>query len=499
MIVDLDFRSPDSYRQFLAIRRLPRYGFQGRSMIVPDEYAHLIGLEAGRADEIDYTPSPFAYDYQEAITRMALNRRKFAAFVDCGLGKTLMILEYSRYVRDKKRKRVLIVAPLMVCEQTVDEYGKFYTDGQAPQYIPAAMLQSWLNGHGPEIGITNYESIREGLEPGNLGALVLDESSFLKSAYGAWGTRLIELGKGLKWKFSLTGTPAPNDRIEFANQAVFLDQHRTVNAFLARYFVNRGETANRWELKPHALKPFYRDLSSWCIFLSDPTVYGWRSMGDIPPIHTHIEDVPLTFEQSMAVDDLELKTCRYDKKGRRISKGGIGKRSKLSQIGKGSYEGQPVGTLKYDHAQSRVDSWPEESTIIWCRYNYEQDEMEKKFPGCASIHGSTPYEKRRELIADFVGGRRKVLISKAKVLGFGLNLQIATRHYFSSCEDSFESFYQCVKRSNRIGSTKPLNVHIAVTEIERPMMQNVLDKRDRIDADTRMQEELFKTFELAKG
>lgn len=652
MLLDLDFKSPESYQQFLAVRRLPHYGIDGRRMVVPDEYAHAIGLEVEQSEHVDYEPASYLYDYQAAISRLAIHKKRFACFMECGTGKSTIILEFGRHVSKKQKKRTLILTPLMVAEQLSRESEKFY--GEPIQLVRAVNLQKWLDGEGEMLAVTNYEAIREGLTRGKLGALILDESSSIKQHGAKWGTRLIELGKGLEYKLSCTGTPAPNDRIEFANQAVFLDRHRTVNAFLARYFVNRGQTQNRWELKPHALKPFYKDLSAWCIFLSDPTVYGWRSLGDIPEIITHIEEVPLTFDQQMAVDDLEEKTCRYDKKGRKISRGGIGKRSKLAQIAKGTYNGEDVGTLKYHYAKERIDSWSDtESTIIWCRYNYEQDRMAKMFPDAANIKGDTPYHERLALLRWFQGeickcqmereiksgnekgstrkntirktntdgshehqsselnttqsgesnthktlnyeksarnrlgsgdettqkkplsktlertesalsntdlcelsseesaqyaentspnsketdslstiatnpekfedffaqdaiseserlktptnysnGRLctcggtkcKVLISKASVIGFGLNLQVATRHYFSSCEDSYESYHQAVKRSNRIGSTKPLNVHIAVTEIEKPMMETVITKRDRVDADTRMQEELFKEF-----
>jgi hypothetical protein len=137
-------------------------------------------------------------------------------------------------------------------------------------------LASWTQTTNGEIGITNYDALDEDVDTGSLGALILDESSMLKSHYGKWGQDCIRIGRGLDWKLCLTGTPAPNDRIEYANHAVFLDHYPTVNSFLARFFVNRGKTDERWELKPHALRPFYEALSHWCIFVSNPAVYGWK-------------------------------------------------------------------------------------------------------------------------------------------------------------------------------------------------------------------------------
>jgi superfamily II DNA or RNA helicase len=267
---------------------------------------------------------------------------------------------------------------------------------------------------------------------------------------------------------------------------VFLDAFPTVNSFLARFFVNRGQTDNRWELKPHALGPFYRALSHWCIFLTNPATYGWRDNAEqVPPIHVHIHDVDLTVEQ---------QGLAFQATGRLFADqiGGITSRSVLSQIAKGSHRGESVATEKPAFIRALVDSWPGESTIIWCHYNAEQEAIAATFPNAANIDGSTPLDARLSLIDDFRSGRRRVLISKPRILGFGLNLQVATRQVFSGLQDSYEEFYQAVKRSNRYGSTRPLNVHIPVTEIERPMIETVLRKAARVQADTEEQERIFK-------
>jgi hypothetical protein len=351
------------------------------------------------------------------------------------------------------------------------------------QQVAASGLNDWLEDGIPGIACTNYEAIREGLPEGNLAGLILDESSMLKSHYGAYGERLIKLGRTVEWKLCCTGTPAPNDRIEFANHAVFLNRARTVNEFLASYFINRGQTQNRWELKPHALKPFYRSLADWSIFLTNPETYGWKdNVGVTPPIHIHIDHIDLTPEQRQAAQVLtgDLITNNI---------GGIGDRSKLSQIAKGK-NGMP--TNKPAAIKAMVDSWPEESTIIWCNYNDEQERMGRLFPDAVNISGATKEADRHTGIDAFKRGDVKVLISKPKILGFGLNLQVCTRQIFSGLKDSYEEFYQAVKRSNRIGSTRALNVHIPVTELEVPFVDNVLRKANRIESDTAEQEELFK-------
>ncbi len=453
-------------------------------------------MKVAKAEDIrPYVPLRRLFDYQGAIAALAIRKRKFALFERCGLGKTLQILEYARHVRKvlPKGKRTLIVSPLMVVRQTLHECRDWYGRLLPIEQVPANRLKGWLAGEkleftpsGNAIGITNYEALTDDLKQGDLGALILDESSVMKSAYGKWGNTLLRLGCGLDWKLCATGTPAPNDRIEFATTAVFLDAFPTVNSFLARFFVNRGQTCERWELKPHALRPFYRALSHWCIFLENPATYGWKDNCDtIPPIETHIHDVPMTPEQRDAV---------FAETGMLTSDcpGGITKRSVLARIGKGIWRGKEIPTNKREFIRNLVDSWPGESTLIWCKYNAEQDALEKVFPGAASLKGETPYLEREKAVEAFKAGTIPTLLSKAEVLGFGLNLQIVRRQVFSACEDSWEKYHQCVMRSNRVGSKWPLHVHLPVVECERPQMETVLRKAKRVEADTREQELLFK-------
>lgn len=488
MLLDFDTNSMADYRKFLKLKTLPTYSWKGTSAVVPDEYASLLEVAAVPSIDEPIELSPSLYDYQAGIAPLAIRKKKFAVFVDPGWGKTNIMLEFSRHAwrcLRKSGKKVLIVSPLMVIDQTLSESHRFYPELPIEQ-VNAADLQQWLLTPGDAIGITNYEAIREGLDRGLLGALVMDESSLIKSAYGAWGTRLIELGRGLEWKLALTGTPAPNDRVEYANHAIFCDHVKTVNEFYARYFVNKGQTQNRWELKPHAVKPFYRDLSHWCIFMSNPATYGWKdNCGEIPPINVHIEHIELTDQQR----EISQKMTG----GLFVAGiGGIGQRGKMSQLAKGRHAGSDVTTNKPAYIRGLVDSWPDESTIIWCYHNDEQDAMERLFPDAASIRGDTPHEKRKILLSEFQSGKRRVLISKGKCIGFGLNLQIATRHIFNGLKDSYEDFWQCCKRSNRVGSTRPLNVHIPITEIEEPMVATVMEKAKRVQQDTEEQEKLFK-------
>ncbi len=478
--ISLSTDSLADYRRFIQVRQLPSYRITGHTATFPDEYAErLLGVKPP-LQKSKYKPAEYLFDYQRAIAAVAAQKRKYAVFADCGLGKTAILLEFARHCAEvlPKGKAVLILSPLMVVPQTIEESGRFYGDALPIDHVKSSDLNQWLK-KGGRIGITNYEALRDEVEQGRLGALIADESSLMKSHYGKYGNEVIRLGAGLEYKLALTGTPAPNDRIEYANHACFLDGFKTTNEFLAKYFVNRGQTDNRWEIRPHALKPFYRDLSHWCIFLTNPAVYGWKdNCGTIPPINVSIDHVDLTATQNKQIQSMT---------GGLFAKnaGGITTRGKLSRISKSG------DSLKPQFIRDLADSWPDKSTIIWCKYNDEQDRLAEMFPDAGNISGDTPYESRLKIIDAFKRRELKTLISKPKILGFGLNLQVCTKMIFSGLEDSYESYYQAVKRANRINSTEALDVHIPVTEVEYPMIQTVLEKADRVQHDAAEQEKLF--------
>jgi hypothetical protein len=494
MEVVLDTKSIDDYRTFLKIKQLPAWSIRGSVAAFPDQYADVVGLKASPVKH-EFNAEPWLYDYQRDIAQIAVQRKKFAVFADCGRGKTLIYLSYAREVLDRigSRKNVLIVTPKLVIPQVINEAKRFWGDDYPIKQVKASEMAGWMIAKSSSIGITNYESLKSDLPQGLLGCLILDESSVLKSHYGNWAGVCLRLGNGLDYKLALTGTPAPNDRIEYANHATFLDRFPTVNSFLATYFINRGKTGERWEIKPHAVKAFYRSLSDWSIFLSDPSVYGWQDGCEpLPPIYTHIHEVELTPQQR----DWVANTT-----GQMIATkpGGITTRAGFGQVSKGCYKGVEYETNKYGTMKDLMKSWRDtESTLVWCLYDHEQARCHAELGG-DSMDGKTKDNARLEMIERFKSRQTDCLISKPKILGFGLNLQVATRQVFSGLQDSYESFYQAVKRSNRIGSSHPLNVHIPVTELEEPMIATVLEKARRVESDTREQEMLFKENAVALG
>jgi len=486
----LDPNSVADYRTFVTAKSFPKFRCAGRMIEFPSEYAHLLGLETPADVKVkQYRPIKCLFDYQASVARLSIRKKKFGIFMACGRGKDLTMKDTARYVASvlPKDKKILIMEPLNCVEQSLEETSKWYGKALPFERVKSGNLTDWILGSGGRLGICNYDGLSEDTPQGKLGALFANEGSIFKSN-GVWATTMIRIGAGLEWKFVYTGTPAPNDRIEYANHAVFLDQFPNINAFCARYFINKGQTQDRWIMKPHAVGKFYREISHWCILLDNPAVYGFKDNCEpLPPINVHIHEIDLSNQQREAVYELTGKLFMDEP-------GGITTRSKLSQIGKGNYKGNKIDAAKPEFIRKLVDSWRDkESTIIWCGYNHEQDQMEKIFPDACSIRGETKYEDRIRMIRSFQAGENRLMISKSACIGWGLNLQIATRQVFSFVNDSWEQFHQCLARSSRIGAKFPLHAHFPITEIERPMMENTLAKARRIEQDAVEQEQEFKT------
>jgi DNA modification methylase/superfamily II DNA or RNA helicase len=381
-------------------------------------------------------------------------------------------------------KKVLIIAPLMVIQQWQDEEKKFY--GCHTIYdLHNEDLEAWANNGIPnQVGITNPEKFHETRNlNGNVGAVVLDESSILKNTDGKTRTALIESTRGIPYKLCLTATPAPNDREEYANHATFLEYVRSNNEFYSMFFVNRD---NGWEIKPHGLQAFYQYLSTWSVFLRDPARYGFKdNLQNLPK--PQFETIPLewTPQQKTIINQLRGKP--------------LDRKHQLIMLSKGFIKGsdgkiERVTNLK-TNALLQIIAKERKPTVIWVTYNYEQELIYEALKTtslrAAHIDGTTSEEDRVKIIGAFRNSEYDVLISKPKLLGFGLNLPFVTVQIFSGLTDSYEQFYQCVRRSHRFGATEAVKVYLPVTAAEQHILSNVMRKKETFEADANKQESDF--------
>lgn len=482
----------EEYADLLALRALPEYRFVGDACAECDP-AHLeqIGLAEAVAPRAMLAPSEFLFDYQQWLVTMAVERERFAIFSTTGTGKSLMQLDWARIVTESHGGRTLIVAPLAVVPQTIEEAEHFYGES-----LPIADLRertdfdAWLKA-GSGIGITNFEKIDRTAIALPVQAVVIDESSAIKHAMGVRRTSIIAAFKGVRWKLCCSATPAPNDRIEYAEHAYFLDQVRSTREFLAAYFVNRD---GNWQLKRHGLDAFYRHLASWSVFMLDPKAFRFEHDSDLPELTIEYPAVPATVEQ--------MERSRSFESGDQpsmfgVNVGGITSRIKMSQIANGFvYEEGKVSARfparKPEMVAELCEKYGDEQVIVWITFDEEGDQIARLVPDAVHLSGKMARVKRDAIVAEFrAGGGPRVLLLKPSMFSHGLNLQACRVQVFSSISDSWERLHQCIRRSWRYGQTRPVHVYIPLSPFDDAVASNLADKQSTYDHDSERMQAAF--------
>ncbi len=395
------------------------------------------------------------FPFQRDVVRWALRRGRAALFEDCGLGKTAQQLEWARHVHAHTEGNVLILAPLAVAQQTAREGEKFG--------IPVTVCRTQADVQ-PGINIANYEMLGH-FDPAAFAGVVLDESSILKAYDGKTRTQIIESFKQTPYRLACTATPAPNDYMELGNHAEFLGVMSRVE-MLAMFFVHDGGDTSKWRLKGHAENGFWRWLCSWAVMLRRPSDLGYDDAGfDLPPltIHQHtVQSAPTSQETLFTIEAQSLMERRQARK------------ASLAQ--------------RVDQAVA-LASASNEPWLIWCDLNAEGDALESLIPDAVQIAGSDPSDVKSQRMLDFAAGRIRVLVTKASIAGFGMNWQHCPNVAFVGLSDSYEQFYQAVRRCWRFGQQREVQCHLITSEAEGAVVANI--QRKEADA-RRMAEEMVK-------
>lgn len=387
------------------------------------------------------------YDWQVEIVQWAASVGRAAIWADTGLGKTRMQVEWARLVIDGGR--ALIVAPLAVCAQTVREAN---TIG-----VPAAYVRDQSEISTPGVFVTNYEMV-ERFDPDLLDAVVLDEASILKQSAGKTRTLLIEHFRDVPYRLACTATPAPNDPEELTNQAEFLGVMSRVN-MLAAYFVHDQDG---WRPKGHARGPMFEWMASWALAIRRPSDMGYPDADyELPGLEIRSHLLPVEVEQEGQLFATDL--------------GGVGGRSQVRKA---------TMRARCETAAALVAADPGEPWVLWCGLNDEADLLAELIPGAVNVKGSmTPEEKARELLA-FADGDTRVLITKPSLAAFGLNWQHCARVAFVGLSDSYEAYYQAIRRCFRYGQRRVVEVHVVLSELEDQIAQNIRRKESEASAIT---------------
>lgn len=377
--------------------------------------------------------NPMLFDFQRDIVAWSLRRGRAAIFADCGLGKTPMQLEWAKHVPGK----VLILAPLAVSAQTCREGKKFGVDIQHSQDGTAS----------GKITITNYERLHH-FKCSEFDAVVLDESSILKNYTGKFRNLIIESFANTPFRLACTATPAPNDFMELGNHAEFLGT-MTRTEMLSMFFVHDGGETQKWRIKGHAESDFWQWLCSWAVNIRKPSDLGYEDGRFVlPPINLHQVKIH-TESTGEFLFPMEAQTLTERLSARRDT---VHDRAKACA----------------DLVNSKPGPW-----LVWCNLNSEADAVVSMIGGAVNVQGSDSNEVKERNLLGFSSGDIRVLVTKPSIAGFGMNWQHCANVAFLGLSDSWEAYYQAVRRCWRFGQQNAVNVSLITADIEGAVVRNI--------------------------
>lgn len=422
--------------------------------------AEACGFDVDRA-----TITPYAFDYQKDIIAWACKKGKCAILTGCGSGKTLMQLEWCRAVHTHTHKPVLIIAPLSVVRQTQGEAKKF---GICEVTI-CRRAEDITNG----VNITNYEMI-EHFDPSVFSGVCLDESSILKSYTGKYQTMLTDMFCKTPYRLLCTATIAPNDYTEIGTSCEFLGiMSRT--EMLATYFIHDSGDTSKWRLKKAGVNKFWEWFATWAIYFNSPKDLGYEGEGyELPPLNIH-----KLFTESVPDDGTLFVTLAETLDERRSAR-------------KESLEDRTDRAAELANAHV-WDQW-----LIWCDYNDESAVLKQKIDHCVEAKGSDEPEYKAQASLDFADGKIHALVSKPSIFGFGSNFQSCHNMVFCGLSDSYERFYQAVRRCWRFGQKSPVDVYIVLSEKEMNVLDNITRKQKQMDEMQKQMTALMREVTLAE-
>jgi hypothetical protein len=409
-----------------------------------------INVDAGKLN-------PLLFDFQRDVVSWALRKGRAALFLDCGMGKTVMQLEFAQHVPGD----VLILAPLAVAQQTVREAEKF---GIKAEYS--------RNGKKGKITVANYEML-DHFSASDYEGIVLDESSILKSFNGIFRNQIISAFEKTPFRLACTATPAPNDYMELGNHSEFLGALSRTE-MLSTFFVHDGGDTAKWRLKRHAQADFWKWVCCWAVMMRKPGDLGYQNDGFILP-EMQIHDISI--EQATPTAGMLFAMPAATLQERRQARNGSV-----------DIRGEEVARL--------VATKPNEPWLVWCNLNSESDEAIRRIPGAVEIRGANTRHEKEDRMLGFSAGEIRVLVTKPSICGWGMNWQQCPNVVFYGLNDSYEQFYQAVRRCWRFGQKNKVNCYIVTSSNEGAVTENI--KRKERDANRMAEEMVNNMHELNK-
>ena len=387
------------------------------------------------------------FPFQADLTRWALRRGRAALFAGTGLGKSLMELAWADAIHRETGGDILHLTPLAVGAQMVREAEKFSVGG-------VRHVHAQIDCDGGT-NISNYQKL-EHFDLERFGAVILDESSILKSYDGHYRSRLIEACTRIPFRLAATATPAPNDFMELGNHAEFLGV-MSYTDMLATFFTHDGGETQKWRLKGHAENDFWRWMASWAVMLRKPSDLGYSDEGyDLPPLNRHVHIVDATKPPEGMLFSMPAETMAERLAARRE-------------------------TVEERVAKAIEITPRDQPAVWWCNLNTESEALARGIPGAVEVRGSDSERDKERKLIDFSEGRIRTLVTKASICGWGMNWQHCRWTGMVGMNDSFEQVYQAVRRFWRFGQTQPVEAHFIASEREGNVLQN--QRRKEQDAE----------------
>ncbi len=403
------------------------------------------------------------FNWQKELVKWTINRGRSALFADCGLGKTPMQLSWANQIHIKEKEPILILAPLAVSEQTVFEGEKFN--------IKVNKIKN-NNDIKNGINITNYEKLHK-FNTDKFCGIILDESSILKNFSGSIRNQIIDTFINTPYKLACTATPSPNDYMELGNHSEFLNV-MTRSEMLSMFFINDSGDTGKWRLKGHVEKNiFWKWLSSWAIMLSKPSDLGYNDDEFILP---EIEYNEIILSSKVKPNGMFfLDTAKTLNERRQVRKDTINNRCEIAA----------------NLANTNDEKW-----VFWCNLNDEGTTLTKYVNNAVEVAGRHSNEIKSKRMLSFAKGNIDRLVTKPKIAGLGMNWQICNNAVFVGLSDSWEQFYQAVRRVWRFGQKKKVNIYIIIEEREGSVLENI--KRKDTQAQLMIKNMIEYTKELTK-
>lgn len=395
-------------------------------------------------DKIECKPHHNAKIHQQFALDKLLKIGRGAAFLDTGLGKTFLQVDWARHVGG----RVLIVAPLGVTFQTVRE---------ARELLDVTIRTDFDGTVLDGITITNYESLHK-FDADYYKGIVLDESSILKGKNSKTKNQICDMFDQTPYRLACTATPSPNDYTELGNHAEFLGVMNT-QEMLTRWFLHDSANTGDWRLKKHAVEDFWKWVASWAVCITKPSDVGGDDTGyDLPPldISTHTIEEPLMQAEDMLFDIPSVSASDLHKIKR------ITQKDRCEEV-------------------AAMVNASDKPWIVWCESNDENDLLKKLIPDAVDVKGSHTVQQKEERLIGFTDGKYRVIISKPSIAGFGMNWQHCRKIAFASISYSYEKFYQAVRRSWRFGQDQSVSVHVFLSSSELTVWRAIEKKTNSHD------------------